>query len=64
MKGTRIYAQKELYIMSANGNKPRFGAITKRTVRSLTTNLKTPNDNIIIKILNSDKKIKSVWNIY
>ena len=50
--------------MSVNGNNPRFGAITKRTVRSLTTMLKTSNDNIIITILNSDKKIKSVWNIY
>jgi hypothetical protein len=44
--------------MSANGNKPRFGAITKRTVRSLTTMLKTSDDNIILTILNSDTEIK------
>jgi hypothetical protein len=50
--------------MSANGNKPRFGAITKRTVRSLTRMLKTPNDNITVTILKSGKNIKSVWNIY
>jgi hypothetical protein len=50
--------------MSANGNKPRFGAITNRTVRYLTTLFKTLNDNIIITVLNSDKKITFVWNTY